>query len=120
MAALPGFLVLAHIGDPRPGRHVGQIGNPQLVRAAGVEPTLDQVRRADSALLGAGGAHRPTSSSHPFDAGGPHEADHLVPAHVVAGPPGGIPELVGPADLAMRHPQGHQDRHQHRVADRPR
>ena len=55
-----------------------------------------------------------------FDAEFTHQAGDLVTADVVPGTAGGLPELVGPVDLAVRDPQRHQDRHPHRVSDAAR
>ena len=38
---------------------------------------------------------------YPLDTELPHEPGHLVPADVVAGPPGCLPQLVGAIDLAV-------------------
>jgi len=35
----------SHVYEPRPGRDVGEIGDPELIRPSGGELALDQIRR---------------------------------------------------------------------------
>ena len=62
------------------------------------------------------GGDDPAAALDAPDAGLAHQAGHLVPADVVAGPAGRLPELVGPIDRVVGLPDGDQDRDHHRVA----
>ena len=107
----------ADVGHPGPGRHVGQIGDPQLVRAGGGEVPVDQVRVPCGQRIRVGGPDLP-GTPHPFDPGCPHQPGDLVTADVIPGPPGGLPELVRPVDPVVVHPELAQDRHHDRIAQR--
>ena len=69
--------------------------------------------------VGAGGAH-PPATAHPSMPGCTHQPGDLVTADVMAGAAGRLPQLVRPVDPVVRHPQRDQDRHHHRVTQRPR
>src|SRR5262245_46061709 len=66
----------SHVDEPRPGRDVGEIGDPELIRPNGGELALDQICRifrlvaADggSALAPTHGPSRPDRSHQSFDA----------------------------------------------------
>ena len=58
------------IQEPRPGRHVGDVGDPQTVGGIGLKLTLDPVRSRTVAALRTRGA-RPPVPAHP-DQAGPH------------------------------------------------
>lgn len=108
----------ADVGDPGPGRHVGQVGDPQLVRAGGGEVAAHQVWVTGRGRVGLGGAD-PLGASGPFDALGAHQPGDLVPAHLPAGPDRGLPELAGPVDAVVVLPELAQHRSQHAVAHLP-
>src|SRR5690606_41511093 len=69
--------------------------------------------------IGDGGEDPLSPPADALDAQLPHQPGHLVPADLMAGASGGLPELVGPVDLAVRDPQREQDLGHHRVADGP-
>ena len=108
----------AHVRHPRPRRHVREVRYPQLVRGAGFEVTLHQVRGPGGVRVLDRGEDSLAAPGDALNAQLPHQAGHLVPAHVVAGALGGLPQLVGAVDLAVRDPQRHEDLHHHGVAHR--
>ncbi len=84
-----------HVRHSGPGRHIGQVGNPQLIRPIGHELAVDQVRMPLGCRIGASGTD-PTSPPHSFDAQLAHQSGDLVPADGMAGTPCGFPQLVRP------------------------
>jgi hypothetical protein len=76
----------------------------QGVRPLRGEVPAHQIRVAGRGGLAPGGAH-PPAAAHALDPRGPHKVGDLVPADVVAGPAGGLQELVGSVDPVVRLPQ---------------
>ena len=68
------------IEEAHPGRHVGHVGHPQLVRTCGVETPVDQVMGRGLALVTAGGDGEASALADAVDAGLPHETRHTLAA----------------------------------------
>lgn len=68
------------IEEPHPGRHVGHVRHPQLVRSCGVEPALDQVMGRCLTLVTAGGDGEASALADAVDTGLPHEMGHALAA----------------------------------------
>jgi putative transposase len=118
-AAAEGVDDEAHIGHARSGRHVGEVGDPQGVGPLGGEVAVHQVRCPDCVRVRDGGEDPLAAPADALDAQLPHQPGGLVPADLMTGTAGGLPELVGPVDLPVRDPQHHEDLHHHRVPQRP-
>ena len=92
--------------EPRPGRHVGDVGDPEPVRRLGVEVSFDQVRRRPLARLRARGARTP-APAHPCQPFLAHPPRHALAAHRVppSGQVGTDPRRpVGPSRTPMSRP----------------
>ena len=84
----------AHVGHACPGRHVGQVGCPQLVWPAAVKS-----RSTRSGCRGAPGSRRVVRTRlwpDPLDPLGSHQPGDLVTTDVVTGPACGLPRLPAP------------------------
>ena len=46
----------AWVGEARPGRNIGDVGNPKTVRTVGLEATINQIGRSGRAVIGDGRA----------------------------------------------------------------
>ena len=104
-----------HVGDPGPRRHVGQVGDPQLVRALRGEVAADQVRVAAARCRRAGwcatvgrGARRgcPAHASAGRPGHGRCRDRHGGPPSTACGPrrPGSSPSTTPPGSgSAPRH-----------------
>ena len=104
----------AHVGDPGPGRHEGQVGDPQLVRGGRGELPLRPGPGAAPAT-GSGRVVRTRLVRRaPSMPAGAHQPGDLVAADVEPGPAGGLPQLAGPVDAVVVLPQRHQLRGQRR------
>src|SRR5438128_2661894 len=91
------------IEEAGPGRHVGDVRDPQLIRARAGELAVDEIRRRPGRLV----AHRRAERlppAHALQPGAPHQPGHPLTANVEAagGELGMNPgDAVGPARLAM-------------------
>src|SRR5438309_1388479 len=91
------------IQEAGPGRHVGDVRDPQLIRARAGELAVDEIRRRPGRLV----AHRRAERlppAHALQPGAPHQPGHPLTANVEAagGELGMNPgDAVGPARLAM-------------------
>jgi len=95
-----------------------EVGDPQGVGPVGFEDPVDQIASPGGVgILACGEDLAPPG--HPDHPGRAHQPGGLIPADDDPGPPGRFPELLRPVDLAVGHPQRHQDLDHHRVADRP-
>ena len=104
----------ADVGDAGPGRHEGQICDPQLVRRGGGEVAAHQVRVPRHARVWRGGAH-PLGAPHALDTLGAHQPGDLVAADVVTRASRGLPDLPCPVDPVVGFPQLPHHRAHHRV-----
>src|SRR5665647_2663550 len=68
------------VDEPRPGRDVGEVDHPQLVRGGRCELASDQVSGPDSSRVGDGGAD-PAAAAHPDQAMGAHQPFDRAPGH---------------------------------------
>ena len=68
------------VEEPHPGRHVGHVRYPQLVRATGMETPVDQVTGRRLALVATGGHGEPSSLADALNAGCSHETRHTLAA----------------------------------------
>lgn len=68
------------VEEPHPGRHVGHVRHPQLVRTCGVETPVDQVMGRGLMLVTAGGDGEASALADAVDAGLPHETSHALAA----------------------------------------
>src|SRR3954447_23443018 len=82
-----------HVDEARPGRHVGEVGDPEHVRARGLELPVDAIEWARRGLVADRGPHR-LAPHGPLQAHGPHQARHRA-----AGDPDSLPAELAP-DLA--------------------
>jgi hypothetical protein len=105
------------IEEAHPGRYVGHVRYPQLVRTCGVETPVDQVMGRALALVTAGGDGEASALADAVDAGLSHETSHALAADAHAlldelGPhPGHAVGLVGVL-MNLADALGH-----HRVGD---
>ena len=83
--------------EPGPGRHVGDIGDPDAVRCIGGELAFDPVRSRTAATVRARGARAP-APAHPGQDGLTHQ-----PSHALATDPAAAPVQFG---MDPRHPIG--------------
>jgi hypothetical protein len=111
--------MMKYVGDPGPGWHERQVGYPQLIGSVGSEVAADQVRVAGHTLLGSGGAD-PLGAPHALDPGGAHQPSDLVPADVVSGTLGGLPDLPSAVDPIVVLPQLAHHRSHHGITLGPR
>src|SRR6266508_4220790 len=74
-----------HVGEPGPGGHVGEIGDPQAIRGRGSEVAVDQIGRALVAGGRDGGAPL-GAADDPTDAQLTHEPGDVVAADLEAFP----------------------------------
>jgi hypothetical protein len=89
-----------HVGEPRPGGHVGQIRDPQAVGGRRGEVAVDQVGGALVGLGGGGGA--PLGAAHDAaDAELAHQPGDPVAANGDAFPVKLPPELLSAVDLEV-------------------
>jgi hypothetical protein len=73
-----------------PGAHVGDVGDPQRVRAAGDKATIDQIGGRRPKWIGLGGASE-AAPVGPLEPGLAHQAgDPLSPVAVAVGPQLGV------------------------------
>src|SRR3954463_7837041 len=82
-----------HVDEAGPGRDVGEIGDPEHVRARGLKLPIDAIERARRGLIADRGPHR-LAPHGPLQAHGPHQARHRA-----AGDPDPLPAELSP-DLA--------------------
>jgi hypothetical protein len=107
------------VAESRPGRDVGEVGDPQAVGRRRGEVPLDQVGGALLGRVGDGGPPR-LAAHDPADAKRAHEPRHPVAAHLDALPAKLPPALlsavhlevllVDPADLDLEPLIGHRAR----------
>jgi len=69
-----------HVDEPAPGRHVGQVRHPDLIRAGGHEVALQQVAGATQDLFRDRGAELPSANRAPQAQLG-HQAPDGAPGH---------------------------------------
>jgi hypothetical protein len=67
--------------------------------------TLDQIRMPRRGLVPSGGHGAMLPADRADDPADPHQPGHLVPADVVAGAAGRMPQLPGPVDAPVVLPQ---------------
>ena len=60
------------IQEARPGRHVGNVGDPEPIRTLGAELSIDLIERSIRNRIGDGSRHE-LHRRQALDAGGPHE-----------------------------------------------
>jgi hypothetical protein len=71
------------IDEARPGRDVGEVGDPQHVRRRGMELAIDVIERTRCGLV----AHRRAerfAANDAFEAHGPHQAGNRAAGHIEA------------------------------------
>jgi hypothetical protein len=92
-----------HVGEPGPGGHVGEIGDPQAIGSRCSEVAVDQIGRA--LVAGGRGGGPPLGAPHdPTDAQLTHEPGDVVAADLDAFPAELPPELTGAVDLIVGVP----------------
>ena len=109
----------ADVGHPGLRRHIGEVRHPQPVGLGGSEVPLYEVGWPAGVGIGPGGEDPLAAAADATNPQLTHETAHLVPADVVAGALGRLPELVGPVDLAVGAPEHEQDVLQEGVSERP-
>jgi hypothetical protein len=88
------------VDEPRPGPHIGQIGNPELVRTGRAEVALHQVSGSWSSLVVDGGAGG-LAAHHPGDAQLTHEPLDGAAGDLEALAAQLPPDLAGAVDLVV-------------------
>ena len=78
----------AHIGHARPGRHVGEIRDPERVRCCRGEVAVHQIRSPPHVRIGTGGEHLLPLTADTCDAQLAHQPGDLVAADVMTRPAG--------------------------------
>src|SRR3954469_18946526 len=79
-----------HVDEARPGRDVGEVGDPEHVRARRLELPVDAIEWARRGLVADRGPHR-LAPHGPLQAHGPHQARHRA-----AGDPDSLPAELAP------------------------
>lgn len=107
-----------HVQPALPGRDVGEVRDPQLVRALGPELPIDPVQRAKGLAVADRRAHPlvPPHASQPLLA---HQPFHRAPRHRHALPPQLPPDLVSAIDLPVGLPHAFNLRHQDLITPDP-
>ena len=88
------------VAEPAQDPHVGDVSDPELMRAIRGELPLHQVRagiRLTSGLRG----DRLAATANPFEAGGLHQPPDLVSAYFPAGPDHRVVHLPDPVDAVV-------------------
>src|SRR3954452_25284570 len=93
------------VNEARPGRDVGEVGDPEHVRARGLKLPIDAIERARRGLIADRGPHR-LAPHGPLQAHGSHQ-----PRHRAAGDPDSLPAELAPdlpdavdAEVLLIHP----------------
>jgi hypothetical protein len=86
-----------HVDHTRPGRDIGKVAYPQLVRPVGGELAVDLVERTRRRLVADRCSHA-LSSAHAFETQPVHQSRHPVAADVEALPQKLPPDLAGAID----------------------
>ena len=96
-----------------------EVRDPQRIGPWGGEVALHEVGRPEVRGVGLGGEPilGPGGASDP---GLAHEAGHLVPADVVAGPPRRLGQLAASVDRVIVHPESDQQRDEDGVTESTR
>ena len=77
--------------DAVPAAQVGQVSDPQLVRAGGAEVTVDEVGAPARRSIRSGGLPRLAAPLGALDAMRAHQALHAAPRHLFTGAPKRLP-----------------------------
>ena len=96
----------ADVGDERDvtqsrqDTHVGDVGNPQLVRAFGGEPAFDEIEAGIGVSGRACGTWFP-AAAYALETGDPHQAGELVTTDLPAGTQHRVVHLPYPVDAVV-------------------
>ena len=104
-----------HVQPALPGRHVGKVRHPQLIRTIRLELPIDPIERARRCRIRCCGAH-PFAPPNPFQALAAHEPFDRAAGHPNAFPVQLEPYLVPPIDLHVGLPNSFDLSHQHIIA----
>jgi hypothetical protein len=92
-----------HVHKALPGRDVGEVAHPQLVRPLGAELSIDPVQRARSLGIGHRRSHA-LASHHPAQPQPAHQALHRAARHLDALAIELLPDLVCAVDAHVGVP----------------
>ena len=108
-----------HVDHPRPGRAVGEVGHPQLVRPGRGEMPVHQVSGPGRGRVRPGGPRRPGAAGQAGDAHLAHQPLDGAPGHVMALRP--QPHLAGtqPGHVPLARPLGSDRRDQLLITQLP-
>src|SRR5215207_6192167 len=106
------------VDDPRPRRAVGEVRHPLLVGSGGGEVPLHQIRPPHVRWISLGREPLDGAGGAP-DAELAHEPGNVLATDVVAGLASRGGQLAAPVDRVVADPQRQQQRHEHRVGERP-
>ena len=105
--------------EPRDRAHVGDVCDPELVRAFRGEAALDQIW-AGIRLACRSRGDRLTSAPHPFHAGELHQSGDLVPADLPPGAGHRVVHLPDPVDAVVLRVDPPEFLDEDRISQRPR
>ena len=106
------------IDKARPGRHVGEVRDPERVRPRCLELPIDVVQRAWRCLVADRGSDRPAADDT-LQSHGLHQALDGAAGHALAFPPQLPPNLARAIDLEVLLEHAGDLRHQAGIALRP-
>src|SRR3954452_13803018 len=90
-----------HVDEARPGRHVGEVRDPEHVRARRLELPVDAIEWARRGLVADRGPHR-LAPHGPLQAHGPHQPRHRAARHPDPLPAELSPDLPDAIDAEVR------------------
>ena len=108
-----------HVQPALPGRDVGEVRHPELIRPLGLELPIDPVQRARRRWIADRRAHD-LAADHTAQAEPAHQALDRAAGHRYALAVQLAPDLVGAVDLQVGLPDPFDLRHQDLVASGPR